>query len=421
MSVENLKDGFRASGIDFDQFVEVNNRMAESTNVLNCRGADISFLSLDETGADPIPGAVIFDAVNYTQLENFRDGTAKLPFFRSKVSFQEVGETILNELQDSSRLAIMVNNTIYYVSSLAMATFCMQASLGGDMMINNHGLIRNMMLADSIITKNTPISLIYREEKNEYGVLVKKVFAVLGKTYKLIPQNVVQRIKKAVEANGDMGKTTPGYWEIDHDFTSINISFPEFAEELTKEFGCRLKVTPGVQISTSDTGASSIIVRGTYQTEKSYVITDEVAKKHTAGLDLNMFLEDVKRSIFENFRTLPQLLATMVGEPVYGGTDPEMRTQEMKDIFEYVLEKIGKIAGADFPKKQRKQILECMVEEIDPSICYTLYDVAMTFMDLPERVVGLNRESMLVLRRACANAPKIVSEYKEITPVYLTA
>ena len=333
MDVRKIKDGYRASGVDFDEFIRVNNEMAEATKTVTCRGADLTFLSLDETGAKAAPGSVVLDTVNYTYLEQFRNGEAKLPFGMAAVKVADLGEEILKELEDSSRLVITLNRQIYVVSEMAMATFCMQASLGGDMMINNHGLIRNMMLADSMIAKNSPVTMVYREATNEYGITVRKVFAVLGKTYKLIPQTVVQKIKDAVEADGDLGAVKPGEWGVDHDFTSLNVTFPALGAELAKEYGA-IKVMPGVQIYDSDTGCSSIIVRGTYQTEKSYVITDEVAKKHTTGLNLEEFLADVKKSIFENFRALPEILAQLIGEPVYGGTDEARRLQEMKDVYD---------------------------------------------------------------------------------------
>ena len=52
-----------------------------------------------------------------------------------------------------------------------------------------------------------------------------------------------------------------------------------------------------------------------------------------------------------------------------------------------------------------KSLQTLLKEEFNGEIRYTLYDLAVDIMMMPDRIEGLERDGLIKLRKACARAP----------------
>ena len=71
-------------------------------------------------------------------------------------------------------------------------------------------------------------------------------------------------------------------------------------------------------------------------------------------------------------------------------------------------------------KKTEKVLRQEILDELNPSVRYTQYDIAMLIMGLPERVVFMDKgKDIALLQKACGQAPFI--DYTVDKTVILTA
>ena len=73
-------------------------------------------------------------------------------------------------------------------------------------------------------------------------------------------------------------------------------------------------------------------------------------------------------------------------------------------------------------RQSEKKLRDAMLSEMDMSLSYTAYDIAMNIMGIPERVVFLDKDKtrdLSALQKACGNAPFISYEIDD--DVILTA
>ena len=112
-------------------------------------------------------------------------------------------------------------------------------------------------------------------------------------------------------------------------------------------------------------------------------------------------------------------------------TDPEWRTKLVHKDFvkknklavttaiKNVFKQINLVSAIG--KKHEKELYEQLCDEVDPTMEYTAYDIAMMVMSIPGHVSGLPKVYDTPLAKACGKAPYV--EYGEITEssVVLTA
>nr|WP_297765627.1 hypothetical protein [uncultured Butyrivibrio sp.] len=415
-----LKDNFALHGSEESDFRAANAFMEGTTKELTVAGYEIKFLSYCPLPSQQREDETPFYVLSSDKVSAFLEGE-KLTIGRIQNKFFGSDE-YLEEIKKTSGLCCLIGNKLFEISELALKTFTLRAEVKGDMTIGRSNLIRDLHIADAIFTKNEKIHLVYREEEVN-GVTVRKIFAGLGGAYKLIPQTILTKAIDKITDEGTVGKANVTCWDIDHLYSTALVSLPEIGEEIADEYKIPAEIVPGLYISTSDVGLSSIIIRGIYRRGNSYCVTDEVMMKHAGMITPEDILEKADETIFKNIRKLPEVLAELMGREVidYSKTDltstagAEKNYKAVADVLKKEVQKV--CAEAKVSGKKRDQLLEAMCSEINTDIHYTLYDIAVDFIGIPDRIAGLDKDTITRLRKACGQTPFRLSKVKNISAV----
>ena len=420
-----LKNNFSKSGVTLDEFKKVNEALADITFNVEVLGKDLTFLSLCTIPSHQVPGKAVFYVFSEETLADFFEGK-KLQI--GAIDRSTIGEELLKELEETTGLMIVhrPTNTKYLVSDLAIPTMTIRSKVNGESTINRQNIVRNMHFADSIISMNERINFIYREENG-----IKKIFAGMGTQFKPVRQTIIADMADKISEDKVMGNAVVKFWGVDHAFTELNLAFPKLSEDFEAAYGVA-GVIPGVQLMTSDIGRCSIIARGCYfrKGSNSYVVTDEIQNKHVSSVTAEEVLKNVDEGIFDKIRLFPELLATLIGKDVtdYSKIDLTSEEGQLKNrsaVSELYKKCVRQVFKSDLPVKRQKELIEALNDEINPSVPYTLYDIAMTFMDIPERIKGVDYVTLMNIRKCCAKAPQVISKQakavEEEESAYLSA
>ena len=414
-----LFDNFRQSGTELEEFATSTKYMADITKSRVIRGRDVTFLSLYQGSDEKYlkEGCATFYILSDEYVKNFSFEFPK--FYLAPISYDKISEELVEELKKTTGLACKIGDDYYAVSSFAMHTLTQRGNVGGDMFVQKNGFIRDLHLADVIFSCNDNCHFVIREENG-----FKKIFASLGAYFAPVPQTVLTSIIDEINTDGTMGKPVVRRWNIQHDFTEIYVEFPEAAEDFKRTYKLDKDIVPGCYICTSDIGFSSIIVRGTYSFGgSSYVVTDEVAFKHTKNVTSKNIVAKVDVDIFAKIRKLPETLIELIGIEVtdYSKIDISteaggiVNTEAMRSIYDYILRAVEKSnRTALFGEKRLNELLNCLVDEINSSIPYTMYDIAMIMLNLADRIVGFN--DTVRLQKALAKVPYMLLKCEPYSP-----
>lgn len=410
-----LCDGFRVCGTSYEKFKKETAELTEITKGLIVKNKDVTFLSLCEIPEYQVAGKVSFFILSQSYLLDFMENGKKIHV--GTINEEKIGSSLLDELRSTTGLIAIIHNEKYIISDIAVPTLSIRASVSGDLTINRQNLIRNMHFADAIFSKNDSIHFVYREiqigeEADGTPIIAKKIFAALGKYFKAVPQTILSDITDIVADEKIFGKTDIREWSIDHRFTDLYIEFPDAGEDFKDLYKLEDLVIPGIFLCTSDAGNSSIIARGVYRKGSSYVITDEVMVKHTSKATVELIKEKMDE-IFINIRKLPETLAQLIGEEVIDYSKTDLSTergglQNYEAVKQYIEKTAKKSLKGILPAKHLDVLVKCMCDEINSSVPYTLYDIATLFMEVPERVEGIDMYTLTEVRKACAKVPYIL-------------
>lgn len=328
------------------------------------------------------------------------------------------------DIENGEKLVVKIGNDKFTISELAMNTLFQRAGLSGKSLVTPD-LQRNIFLAHSFLAndrlsgqKPQKINVIYREEDGENGRKYKKIFAFLGRYYAYIPQTFLITLAEELMKDGALGTGEVYSWGVDQQRSYILIEFPQAAEDIQDAYKLPDKMIPGLYLATSDTGENSIVCRGTLRHEKSslYIVTEEVKRKHLGDVNAEEITDKAKETIFANVRILPEVLSRLIGQSVKDYSKTDLSTpagqEENRAAVSALIKRVWKKTADVFSKKTSTALLEAMTDEIDPSRRYSYYDVAVAFMDLPERVEGISRKSsaFVEFQRRCAKAPFLVEK-----------
>ena len=341
--------------------------------------------------------------------ENVESILAGGKFKIGHVPVEKIGEELLNECRATTGLMAIIGDEKYIVSELAFNTLMMRAGVSGDMTVIRNNMIRDLHIADALQHRSDYTTIVYREVEG-----IKKIFAFMGRQYGYIPQSSITDMADNIISDGVLGEVECMGWTVSQDFTNLVLKFPEAAEEFKDVYG--VDITPGVLFCTSDTGDSAVTARGIYLSGHSYVITEEIKKNHTTGLNINDLIKEVDEEIFKKIRKFPELLMSLIGEYVtdYSSIDLTTMSGQQKNslIVGDMIEKIFKsFKMKDLAAKKKKEIINAMKQEINPAIPYTKYDLAMLFIDLPDRISGINDRYLLDdIRKNCGKVPQFIKD-----------
>ncbi len=408
-----LNDHYRETGADYEVFKSKVSDMVGITKDITVRGGDVELLSYCDIPEVQEEGKLKFYVLSDSYIQDFLSGKRLVIGGVPKDAFPE---ELIEEMIATTGLVAVIGNEKYLVSDLAIPTLSLRASVSGDKTINRQNLIRNLHFADAIISKNDTIHFVYREVDG-----VKKIFAALGSQYSYIPQSVITDAADIIMVEEKVGKAEVCRYEIDHDFTTITLSLPELSEAVKDDYSLPHAITPGIYLATSDTGSSSITARSVYYSGRGMVILDEVMIKHVGKITGEMIVEKVNESLLANIRLLPETLSELIGMPIMDYSKVDLSTERgarknMEKMSSILSKSMSKYLKGAMAKKTQKEILTCLMDELNSNVQYTLYDIAILFLELSARIEGVNAQTLYDIQKACAVVPfKLKKDMTSIT------
>lgn len=432
-SEKDLLNSMKVVGSKYADLTRELSSIDEHTHTLDIRGKEITLLSIANLEKYKEPDKTMVYVLGDEYIRGYIEKGEMLHL--APVENKIIGESLVEEARRTTGLLAVIDGNFYTVSQSAVATLTLRAGVKGENTVSRGNIIRDLHLADGTFINNEKICAVYREALAEDGTIVRKIFSFLGKQYQPVAQITLARVIDKVDEEKILGEPKVRQFEINHEFTDIYLDFPEAAEDFKATYKLKDEIVPGLFLCTSDTGSSSVIVRGTYRIGRSYITLSEVARKHTGSNKAEEIIEDVDEQIFTEFRKLPEALSFLLGKEVidYASTDLSSPSGAEKN-FCAVAELIKKLSKKLYntkilAAKTRKELESELTDEINSSIHYTLYDLALLFMGIPERLEGLSRPVLDEIKKASAKAPYVLQEIskkartdeEEERPVLLSA
>lgn len=316
--------------------------------------------------------------------------------FKREAILEKSSAPLLEELEKQTKLFLRYGNATYFTSRPMMKTFLQRLELGGNSAFKPC-LQRDRYMAHLLLEGNKKhMKLIIRRDP-ENGITAGKIFAAMGSDYAYIPQETLTGLIYLMQ-NG-LGKMKCSHWCVDNCLSYIYTDFPEKADEIRVVYGLPDEIIPGLYLATSDVGESSLTIRETWKFGRSVVTRREIKWRHSGPVDLDEALETVKREMFSRFTEVPEKLSELITIPV---KNPETVISEL-------MEQTG-IRKA-ISKAAAKALTEAMLSEFDPSMSISAYDIAIGFLTLHERCVGLPKSSLMAIEALSVNA--VFADYGE--------
>lgn len=326
---------------------------------------------------------------------------------------EPLDDELLNESINNTGVIItaLINGRkrAMYVSPHGITAMAEKAGVGGPR-IKDPSYFRDLYIAEGLFNKDK-VKLVLRREDRENGQ-VYKLFGVLSEKYKNISLEIIPETIKTLETDTEMGSSEFRQWKNTQSYTEAIIEFPDAADELQAVYALPKKMIPGVRISTSDIGEASLRVQGTYRTEgaRTFTVNSEVKRNHTGKVEMKDIINDVKKEIYSQFKYVPEKLAFLMGKTI-GNEDltSENGRNRNKALAEKAVRKgiralhISKTIG----QKRAKELEASLTGEISGKIQYTEFDIAMMFMTIGDRIIGLPDNARKMLEKAVADAPFI--------------
>lgn len=415
-----LQDGYEAFGVDLEDFKEATSYMSSITHSLVIKDSGmcqvLSVCNEDRFQKKDCYAFYIWNALNISEIPEIF-ALEKKPLIGYK-KIADFPEALYEELFQTSAMAIVHQNKFFIMSDLAIPTFSSRCGVSGDRTINKPSLLRNMHMAEGWFDKVETTNFIYREEEvpcADCKVRMAKIFAALGGRYSSQKQEILNDIIDVIVKEGVLGRMEVRSWHQDHRFTDIYLEFPEAGKDIRDAYALTDDVIPGLYLTTSDVGSSSLICRGVYRLNRcnGHVIVSELKKAHTSSLNPSEFIKDVDRNVFNKIRNLPETLAELFEDVIdYSKVDLTSEKGQQKALckIEALLKMLSKKCLKPIGQKREQQLVEALVAEINPELHYTYYDISIMLMETPDRVEGLDSFSLAELEKGCGKIPYVAKD-----------
>lgn len=413
-----LKDNFCLSGTDEKTFRKGLKDIVASTN---CVPANLSLLNLLHKGGEDEKNIHVTMMNEDFSISSILTGLSCIPSIRkelekghdvsnllekleglsSTASLGRISKSSLNKALGETEAKALIRETtnwlyntrskdIMFMSKNCVTDVNARVKIEGSNFVES-SLDRSALIKSTVNKVDTPIKLIIRTENG-----IKKVFAVTSGTYAYIPDTVVLDMMDGVQRSFDLGDWKMSSWTITHDWVQAIISFPEIAKDIADVYG--IDLVPCLAFSTSSTGYSSIYCQSAWKYGNSYFVEDEARAEHRGNFDIDKFLSECSKTVFQDYFSVPDALCKAM---VLNVTDPTWAHDKNfyaknRDAVEETLTSIMKEMGvvAAIGKKNEKKLKELLLATFDYNIPFTVYDVLDAIMQSSEKLSGLNKVSM---------------------------
>lgn len=318
----NIENDYKVQGTSEEEFVSLMNDIISSTKTIRFCATEVDFLTycpLHEGTAEKLP----FYMLSNADIENFKSGI-KLRIVNVLNTFEKAIE---KELKQGGFLFIVDSKKIV-VSENAVSTLSRNAGVTGEHIAKSKDIIRAMILADGLQTRQATNTYIVRSSENG----TEKIFSSLGKNYELLSHDL---FLKALDFAKKSGGSLESFY-FDHNYTRVCY----YLDEKNSDF------RPGFEIISSDTGKSSVIIKllAFYKGSKISVAEEFIA--HEAGLNIEEVLSTLDVFIKDN-----ENLYTLFVNDALNVSDSFISREEMGTL-------IDKVLSSCVPKKHRTRYAE---------------------------------------------------------------
>lgn len=296
-------------------------------------------------------------------------------------------DALIDELTHGSKMIISIKkadptvspksnlqkNITCIVSDLAFSTLNNRAKLGGDAM--NHPSVGRVVECAKAFFLHSPqnMQMIIRSNHDAHIIV-----AAHSEKYCYVPQTVLCEIYHKIAR--DLGNPVCLYWEVTHEISHCYIGFPDIAEDFAKLYGLPATITPGLYLSTSDSGDGSLTIRGIWNINDHTVGGEVIKRNHRGEVDVDEFVDNAWKTIHAKYNSIPERLAELLTIDI----------EDPKETLKSVFKQIEMAKASNMGRNASTLLLNELCNEFSPSGKYTAYDLAMAITSAPDRCVGLH-------------------------------
>ena len=392
-----LHKNFEATGNTWEGFEDAILSIDNATSLISCRSEDLSMAAILDDYEDAQEAATMFltdcesksfdDTADYWQqkITKYSRKDCWLFFYMSpqnRTAFRSIdkeyfrkrdfSKELIAELSTQSKMLIINDEKFYAVSPLAFTTLLRRAGLGGDTM-NSPCLGRVLEIFKSLQWRNVQdVSIIARHSGNANMIL-----AVHSDKYCYMPQTILCDIYHEIAAN--LGNPKCDKWVVNHEISCCYVNFPEVGEDFAATYDLPNSVVPGIYFGTSDSGDSSLTIRG-YWKVNGHILGGECYKRsHRGEIDVADFVTSVGNKFFAQYNKVPERLCELL----------KIKVHNPSATIKRVLKEIGMVNVLG--KKKSDMLWNALSDEFVRGGDYTAYHIAMAIASLPERCYGISR------------------------------
>lgn len=414
MEAKNLKNGWSAAGSNKNDLRKVLAELEAATHYVVVNPEALTLFSRERH----TNGKYYTVTLSKDTVKNGFLGVAK-EFTTNAKTISENCEDIDSDLLSESMAAgAMVyvpfdesGNKIIYTSEEGMRALAFMTGLSMDDSKAEKGTDQNVFRDALIMNRlNKPVTLVIRAAEGKNGVQCRKLFGVLSEKYTPVSLETITDLIDAYEADDAFGKGELKTWSTDHFFSSAIVEFPELANEFSLTYGLTEDIVPGVRISTSCTGQSAYRVQSVFRmdTSSSYMVTGEMARKHTGEIKPDELITEAKNKLFADVTEIPKALSEKMTKFIYDGDVATERGRKKNKAAVSAAYRRGvrklhvKKAIGD---KRTNTLLTTLEAEILDGEKYTEFDIAANLMTIGDRIANLPAYVKNKLEKAVADAP----------------
>lgn len=363
----SLRDGWSTNGTSIDEFREELKNLDRKTFFIEVNSSELTWFTKQDSfpGADP-------DKIYFTTWKE-DEGRSRYMAASPDVLMRDCEDALKSELERGKNI-IVLDGKAYFLSPTLIESVKARLNIKGEP-FSIQSPKRDEFISERFV--KTPFNgiMAFRTDGK-----VNKAFAIHSDKYAQCSQEVLADIAETMEV--DLGDMEVKGWNISNFFSEIRIEFPKKAEDISTLYGLPNVFTPGLLLCTSDTGDSSVTAVGTWSIDGKYshIAGGVFRRKHRGEIDVDRFVEKVQKEIFVEYTKVPETLAKLL--------TIDIPTADVKEVVEEVIKEIDFKSKQLLGKKRARTIEEDLVNEINPAISYTAYDIAVMMMTVPQRIIG---------------------------------
>ena len=279
-------------------------------------------------------------------------------------------EALFKETKEKSRLLIKYGEKrMFFTSPKLPGTMCAKAGLKGSAVFDASPE-RAAFIMQRFRNPQKVVALVRKGDEENNGI--QKIMALFSGKYAYIPQSILLEIIAKLKVVADECPVCR-CWEVDHFVSSIFLEFPGRAELFKHRYGLPDYLIPGIRLSTSDVGDSSLSARAAWRIEESFIEGDAINVEHSGIPKIDDFAMEIDRKIIQRFPEFLNRLNSFSGVAI---SDPVQTFSRLFDKLE-----IRKAIG----KKKAARILENHEAENRDRDLQSGYDLITTLLKLPGR------------------------------------